>query len=230
MGEFAKLGVFKDDSDDEDSIMATPNIAKLNSKSVLGKPVHMMTPLTEQSEPIMTGSNFSPKFDTIQEEQVPLEIPEVIVPKIEASNPCDPTNLSIRYSILKRYKDYCKNDAKLQMHPNQVSSVVKDLCTGKIATLPDKSRIKAIKELSNCESGSQVFMVQDLDKRTIVALKAQSTASVWEYYMLQRLSLRHIDYISVDPLGCVLCKNESLLMMNYHPYGSLYSILENSNN
>jgi hypothetical protein len=213
----APLDIFKD----EDTIGITPMFKRTNNNAdVFGHPVHIMTPVTERTELTMTSEYMTyTRIDAIQEEE------ELIMEKIKLEYPCDPA--SLRFRVLQRQKVQKKRDDKLFLDLNQKRHIADDLLNQKLVKLPGGKRIKWLQTLSNNESNSQVFLVQEVSSRTVSVVKIQNPPTVWEYYILLQLWNRTIlnQSFLLEPISCSMYQNESIIEMNHQPFPSLYHVV-----
>ena len=230
---------------------------------VCGRPVDIMTPVTEisdQSSRLFTNISTISKYPSIihegeetifedtlgkfshpsetltqhmhqladddfnaQEFDLEVDADEIELAPLEVSNPCDPTEPSIRFIIMKRHQP--PKDSKVFLHLDQRSSWQIKLAKLGSIELPEMGKYQVLKLLGQGGCGSvyslRGWLDEDMEE---YALKIQSPPSAWEYYIMymlhQRLEPSFAQCIP-RPLSCHVYQNVSLLLLDHVRNGSL---------
>jgi checkpoint serine/threonine-protein kinase len=226
-----KFGVYRDESDEEESkdvIGVTPHFQRsTHSVNMFGQPVHTMTPVSERTE--QTLSSESMTFSAIHTVHTVSDVTTSgleCVEKIHLDGPCDPSDPTIRLLVLKRQQQKSTKDPRFHLFLDQKTCFAKEIRDQRLISLPGGKKIKWMQTLSDPESSSVVYLVQDVLARTVSVLKIQEPPTIWEYYILSQLwSHTSETKYFVRPLSCYMFSNESVLEMEHQPFGSLNDVL-----
>jgi hypothetical protein len=246
---FKKIGggisVFKDEDSDEDvnidmnevekfdtSVdLQTPMPSKVepdtNVKAVFGHPIHIMTPLTEHadSQTFIANetciSNIS--LDLGHQDYEPTEqILNYSFP-IKVDNPCDPSNLKIRNTILKNQA--LPNSNLFNLELSALTTYFQDFEKSLKNQIPfvefsNGLTVKLIEMLSHSDENDtrdcNVYLARDIHSGQLKVLKVFSYSNGWEYYIINKLIENNVLCKNiVQPKNFFLTKNESVLEMDY---------------
>ena len=147
-----------------------------------------------------------------------------------STEPVDPTDPMIRYSILSKIKH--KNTPSILVHLDQdlksmsnMEQIVKAQNFGKAFKTPRGRRLVIESNLKSSES-TNVFLCKDVIGANLTVLKLQKPAQFWEYYIYTKLAKTNLAVKVVSFSGF---KDASILELEYLPSQTILSSFMNNN-